>query len=166
MILLSPIKDHRTERRLFIGRTILASVISVMLLGTVIARLGIDPRLDEHAVPGDFRWTIALHGTIDEPFAGRAKHRVPYRRARQSGYLGAVGRPRTQTNSVSDTVTSCACIGFAWDTSRVLTLDLGILFSTKLDQEPCTNAGSRARYMSWKGVTMRRWNRIRRIRRA
>ena len=39
MSLLSPIKDHRSERRLFIGRAILASVISVILLGVVIARL-------------------------------------------------------------------------------------------------------------------------------
>lgn len=39
MSLYSPIKDHHSERRLFIGRAILASVISVMLLGVVIARL-------------------------------------------------------------------------------------------------------------------------------
>ena len=39
MSLLSPIKDHHTERRLFIGRAILASAISVILLGLVIARL-------------------------------------------------------------------------------------------------------------------------------
>jgi penicillin-binding protein 2 len=39
MSLLLPIKDHRSERRLFIGRAILASVISVILLGVVIARL-------------------------------------------------------------------------------------------------------------------------------
>jgi penicillin-binding protein 2 len=39
MNLLSPIKDHHSERRLFIGRAILASVISVILLGLVIARL-------------------------------------------------------------------------------------------------------------------------------
>jgi penicillin-binding protein 2 len=37
--LLSPIKDHHSERRLFIGRAILAAVISVILLGIVIARL-------------------------------------------------------------------------------------------------------------------------------
>jgi len=37
--LLSPIKDHHSERRLFIGRVILAAVISVILLGMVIARL-------------------------------------------------------------------------------------------------------------------------------
>ncbi len=39
MSLLSPIKDHHSERRLFIGRAILSSVISVVLLGLVIARL-------------------------------------------------------------------------------------------------------------------------------
>jgi penicillin-binding protein 2 len=37
--LLSPIKDHHSERRLFIGRVIIASVFSVVLLGLVIARL-------------------------------------------------------------------------------------------------------------------------------
>jgi penicillin-binding protein 2 len=37
--LLSPIKDHHIERRLFIGRVILASVVSFVLLGVVIARL-------------------------------------------------------------------------------------------------------------------------------
>ena len=39
MNLLSPIKDHHSERRLFIGRVVLASVFSIVLLGTVIARL-------------------------------------------------------------------------------------------------------------------------------
>ncbi len=39
MDLLSPIKDHHSERRLFIGRVILTSVIGFLLLGTVIARL-------------------------------------------------------------------------------------------------------------------------------
>ena len=39
MSLLSSIKDHHSERRLFIGRVILASVISIILLGLVIARL-------------------------------------------------------------------------------------------------------------------------------
>ena len=39
MDLLSPIKDHHSERRLFIGRVILASVIAFVLLGLVIARL-------------------------------------------------------------------------------------------------------------------------------
>ncbi len=39
MNLLSPIKDHHSERRLFIGRVVLASVFSFVLLGTVIARL-------------------------------------------------------------------------------------------------------------------------------
>jgi penicillin-binding protein 2 len=37
--LLSPIKDHHSERRLFIGRAILASVVSIVLLSLVIARL-------------------------------------------------------------------------------------------------------------------------------
>jgi penicillin-binding protein 2 len=37
--LLSPIKDHHSERRLFIARVVLASVISFVLLGIVIARL-------------------------------------------------------------------------------------------------------------------------------
>jgi penicillin-binding protein 2 len=37
--LLSPIKDHHSERRLFIGRVILTSVIGFLLLSTVIARL-------------------------------------------------------------------------------------------------------------------------------
>jgi penicillin-binding protein 2 len=37
--LLSPIKDHHSERRLFIGRVILASIFSFILLGLVIARL-------------------------------------------------------------------------------------------------------------------------------
>ena len=39
MDLLSPIKDHHSERRLFIARVVLTSVISVVLLGLVIARL-------------------------------------------------------------------------------------------------------------------------------
>jgi len=39
MDLLSPIKDHHSERRLFIGRVVLASVIAFLLLGIVIARL-------------------------------------------------------------------------------------------------------------------------------
>ena len=37
--LLSPIKDHHSERRMFLGRVIFASVIAVILLGLVIARL-------------------------------------------------------------------------------------------------------------------------------
>jgi len=37
--LLSPIKDHHSERRLFIGRVILTSTIGFLLLSTVIARL-------------------------------------------------------------------------------------------------------------------------------
>ncbi len=39
MSLLSPIKDHHSERRMFIGRVVLASVVSFVLLGLVIARL-------------------------------------------------------------------------------------------------------------------------------
>ena len=39
MSLLASIKDHHQERRLFISRTILASVISIVLLGIVVARL-------------------------------------------------------------------------------------------------------------------------------
>jgi len=39
MDLLSPIRDHHSERRLFIGRVILASIIGFLLLSTVIARL-------------------------------------------------------------------------------------------------------------------------------
>lgn len=37
--LLSPIKDVHSERRLFLARVILASVVSLLLLGTVVARL-------------------------------------------------------------------------------------------------------------------------------
>ncbi len=39
MSLLAPIKDHHSERRLFGGRVILSAVISLLLLGIVIARL-------------------------------------------------------------------------------------------------------------------------------
>ena len=39
MSLLSPIKDHHSERRLFIARVILASIVAVILLGIVVARL-------------------------------------------------------------------------------------------------------------------------------
>ncbi|MDH5622815.1 MAG: penicillin-binding protein 2, partial [Gammaproteobacteria bacterium] len=39
MSLLSPIKDHHSERRMFIGRVVLASIVSFVLLGVVIARL-------------------------------------------------------------------------------------------------------------------------------
>ena len=39
MDLLSSIKDHHSERRLFISRVILTSVVSFLLLSTVIARL-------------------------------------------------------------------------------------------------------------------------------
>jgi penicillin-binding protein 2 len=39
MDLLSPIKDHHSERRVFIARVILTSVVAILLLGLVIARL-------------------------------------------------------------------------------------------------------------------------------
>ena len=37
--LLSPIRDVHSERRLFLARVILASVVSLLLLGIVVARL-------------------------------------------------------------------------------------------------------------------------------
>ncbi|MBT8086321.1 MAG: penicillin-binding protein 2 [Woeseia sp.] len=39
MRLLSPIKDHHSERRLFAGRVLLAGVVGTLLLGSVITRL-------------------------------------------------------------------------------------------------------------------------------
>ncbi len=39
MDLLSPIKDHHSEKRLFVGRVALSAVIGVLLCGTVVARL-------------------------------------------------------------------------------------------------------------------------------
>ena len=39
MDLLSPIKDHHSERRLFVGRVVFTSVFAIVLLGLVIARL-------------------------------------------------------------------------------------------------------------------------------
>jgi penicillin-binding protein 2 len=39
MSLLSPIKDHHRERQLFLGRVILTSVVALLLLGLVVARL-------------------------------------------------------------------------------------------------------------------------------
>ena len=39
MDLLSPIKDRYSERRIFIGRVVLTSVVSTAMLGLVIARL-------------------------------------------------------------------------------------------------------------------------------
>lgn len=39
MRLLSPIKDHHSERRIFLGRVIFTSVFGVILLGIVVARL-------------------------------------------------------------------------------------------------------------------------------
>lgn len=39
MSLLSPIKDHHSERRLFVSRVLLSAALAVVLLGLVIARL-------------------------------------------------------------------------------------------------------------------------------
>ncbi|MEE8427388.1 MAG: penicillin-binding protein 2 [Woeseiaceae bacterium] len=39
MDLLSPIKDHHSERRLFFSRVILAMIVAILMLGTVVARL-------------------------------------------------------------------------------------------------------------------------------
>ena len=39
MALTSSIKDHHSERQLFLGRVILSSVIGLILLGLVVARL-------------------------------------------------------------------------------------------------------------------------------
>lgn len=39
MDLLSPIKDHHSERRLFIGRVAMTAIIGIILLGVVVARL-------------------------------------------------------------------------------------------------------------------------------
>ncbi|MCP4302328.1 MAG: penicillin-binding protein 2, partial [Gammaproteobacteria bacterium] len=39
MSLLSPIKDHHSERRLFVRRALLSAAIAILLLGVVIARL-------------------------------------------------------------------------------------------------------------------------------
>ncbi len=39
MSLFAPIKDHHSEKQLFVARVILASVISIILLGIVVARL-------------------------------------------------------------------------------------------------------------------------------
>ncbi|MBT8087289.1 MAG: penicillin-binding protein 2, partial [Gammaproteobacteria bacterium] len=39
MSLLSPIKDHHSERQLFIGRVLVSSLVSILLLGLVVARL-------------------------------------------------------------------------------------------------------------------------------
>jgi len=39
MRLLSPIKDHHSERRLFMGRVAMTAIIAVLLLGIVVARL-------------------------------------------------------------------------------------------------------------------------------
>ena len=39
MDLLSPIKDHHTERRVFFSRVIFATIVAILMLGTVVARL-------------------------------------------------------------------------------------------------------------------------------
>ncbi|MDH3441619.1 MAG: penicillin-binding protein 2, partial [Gammaproteobacteria bacterium] len=39
MSLFAPIKDHHSEKQLFVARVVLSSVISIILLGIVIARL-------------------------------------------------------------------------------------------------------------------------------
>jgi penicillin-binding protein 2 len=39
MRLLAPIKDHHSERRLFVGRVALATIIGFLLCGSVVARL-------------------------------------------------------------------------------------------------------------------------------
>ncbi|MFQ5609074.1 MAG: penicillin-binding protein 2, partial [Woeseiaceae bacterium] len=39
MDLISPIRDHHSEKRLFMARTILAAIVAIVLLGVVIARL-------------------------------------------------------------------------------------------------------------------------------
>jgi len=47
MSLFAPIKDHRSEKQLFVARIVLTSVVSIILLGIVIARL-IQLQLVEH----------------------------------------------------------------------------------------------------------------------
>ncbi|MBT8079487.1 MAG: penicillin-binding protein 2 [Gammaproteobacteria bacterium] len=49
MDLLSPIKDHHSEKRLFISRVILSVVVGMVLLGTVVARL-VQLQVVEHEV--------------------------------------------------------------------------------------------------------------------
>lgn len=39
MDLLAPIKDHHTERRVFFSRVIFATIVAILMLGTVVARL-------------------------------------------------------------------------------------------------------------------------------
>jgi penicillin-binding protein 2 len=39
MDLLTPIKDHHSERRLFVARVVLTSIVAILLLGLVVARL-------------------------------------------------------------------------------------------------------------------------------
>ena len=49
MNLISPIKDHHSEKQLFIARVILAAVVSIMLLGIVVARL-VQLQVVEHEI--------------------------------------------------------------------------------------------------------------------
>ena len=39
MDLLSPIKDHHSEKQLFVARVILSAVIAILMLGVVVVRL-------------------------------------------------------------------------------------------------------------------------------
>ncbi|MDA0993600.1 MAG: penicillin-binding protein 2 [Proteobacteria bacterium] len=49
MSLIASIKDHHSERHMFVGRIILSSVIAIILLGTVIARL-VQLQIYDHAI--------------------------------------------------------------------------------------------------------------------
>jgi penicillin-binding protein 2 len=49
MSLIAPIKDHHSEKQLFVARVILASVVSILLLGIVIARL-VQLQVVEHEI--------------------------------------------------------------------------------------------------------------------
>ena len=47
--LFAPIKDHHSETKLFGGRVILSIIVSVLLLGTVVARL-VQLQVVEHEI--------------------------------------------------------------------------------------------------------------------
>jgi penicillin-binding protein 2 len=49
MSLIAPIKDHHSEKQLFVARVILAAVVSILLLGIVIARL-VQLQVVEHEI--------------------------------------------------------------------------------------------------------------------
>jgi penicillin-binding protein 2 len=49
MSLIAPIKDHHSEKQLFVARVILASVVSILLLGIVVARL-VQLQVVEHEI--------------------------------------------------------------------------------------------------------------------